>query len=103
MSSYTHLCILLFPDSPLSSRYLVFHGGSGSTEQEINTAVNNGVVKMNVDTDTQFSYLVGMRVCGPFFQAPVGQCYLGIVLTVVSNSGLLREEEGLLAGPGWQS
>jgi fructose-bisphosphate aldolase class II len=41
--------------------YLVFHGGSGSTEQEINTAVNHGVVKMNVDTDTQFTYLVGMR------------------------------------------
>jgi len=41
--------------------YLVFHGGSGSTQQEIDTAVNSGVVKMNVDTDTQFSYLVGMR------------------------------------------
>lgn len=31
-------------------RYLVFHGGSGSTKEEIKTAVNNGVVKMNVDT-----------------------------------------------------
>ncbi|KAF4615949.1 hypothetical protein D9613_011386 [Agrocybe pediades] len=41
--------------------YLVFHGGSGSTEQEISTAVSNGVVKMNVDTDTQFAYLVGIR------------------------------------------
>ncbi|PFH47235.1 hypothetical protein AMATHDRAFT_68133 [Amanita thiersii Skay4041] len=41
--------------------YLVFHGGSGSTKQEINTAVSNGVVKMNVDTDTQFAYLVGIR------------------------------------------
>jgi fructose/tagatose bisphosphate aldolase len=43
-------------------RYLVFHGGSGSTEEEINTAVGNGVVKMNVDTDTQYGYLVGIRV-----------------------------------------
>ncbi|KAF9442490.1 hypothetical protein P691DRAFT_779382 [Macrolepiota fuliginosa MF-IS2] len=41
--------------------YLVFHGGSGSTPEEIKTAVNNGVVKMNVDTDTQFAYLVGIR------------------------------------------
>jgi fructose-bisphosphate aldolase class II len=30
--------------------FLVFHGGSGSTTEEIQTAVNNGVVKMNVDT-----------------------------------------------------
>lgn len=42
--------------------YLVFHGGSGSSEEEIKTAVNNGVVKMNVDTDTQFAYLAGIRV-----------------------------------------
>ena len=44
-------------------RYLVFHGGSGSMKEEINTAVGNGVVKMNVDTDTQYAYLVGIRVC----------------------------------------
>ncbi|KAH9848293.1 fructose-bisphosphate aldolase [Lenzites betulinus] len=41
--------------------FLVFHGGSGSTKDEIKTAVQNGVVKMNVDTDTQFSYLAGIR------------------------------------------
>ncbi|EDR08076.1 eu2.Lbscf0012g03030 [Laccaria bicolor S238N-H82] len=41
--------------------YLVFHGGSGSSKEEIATAVSNGVVKMNVDTDTQFAYLVGIR------------------------------------------
>ncbi|THH12107.1 hypothetical protein EW146_g7818 [Bondarzewia mesenterica] len=41
--------------------FLVFHGGSGSTKQEIKTAVQNGVVKMNVDTDTQFAYLAGIR------------------------------------------
>ena len=35
---------------------LVFHGGSGSTEEEIATAVANGVVKMNIDTDTQYAY-----------------------------------------------
>ncbi|KZW02790.1 fructose-bisphosphate aldolase [Exidia glandulosa HHB12029] len=41
--------------------FLVFHGGSGSTKEEIKTAVSNGVVKMNVDTDTQFAYLAGIR------------------------------------------
>jgi fructose-bisphosphate aldolase class II len=35
---------------------LVFHGGSGSSEQEIATAVANGVIKMNVDTDTQYAF-----------------------------------------------
>ncbi len=40
-------------DKPLD---LVFHGGSGSTEQEISDAVDFGVVKMNVDTDTQYAF-----------------------------------------------
>lgn len=35
---------------------LVFHGGSGSSDEEIATAVRNGVVKMNVDTDTQYAF-----------------------------------------------
>ncbi len=35
---------------------LVFHGGSGSTAQEIADAVKFGVVKMNVDTDTQYAF-----------------------------------------------
>jgi fructose-bisphosphate aldolase class II len=35
---------------------LVFHGGSGSTEAEIKEAVSNGVIKMNIDTDTQYAY-----------------------------------------------
>ncbi|MCX7521876.1 class II fructose-bisphosphate aldolase [Microbacterium sp. STN6] len=35
---------------------LVFHGGSGSTSAEIAEAVSNGVVKMNVDTDTQYAF-----------------------------------------------
>ena len=35
---------------------LVFHGGSGSSDEEIATAVANGVVKMNVDTDTQYAF-----------------------------------------------
>ena len=68
----------LFHFQTLFSRFLVFHGGSGSTKEEIKTAVGNGVVKMNVDTgaffafcclfsltwitDTQWAYLLGIRV-----------------------------------------
>lgn len=40
--------------------FLVFHGGSGSTAEEISTAVGHGVVKMNVDTDTQWAYWAGV-------------------------------------------
>jgi fructose-bisphosphate aldolase, class II len=35
---------------------LVFHGGSGSSEQEIKDAVSYGVIKMNIDTDTQYAF-----------------------------------------------
>ncbi len=35
---------------------LVFHGGSGSTPEENAEAVANGVIKMNIDTDTQYAY-----------------------------------------------
>jgi fructose-bisphosphate aldolase class II len=45
-------------DKPI---YLVMHGGSGSTDEEIKTAVSAGVVKMNVDTDTQWAYWDGLR------------------------------------------
>ncbi|MGW2932184.1 class II fructose-bisphosphate aldolase [Streptomyces sp. NPDC001156] len=34
----------------------VFHGGSGSSKEEILTALENGVVKMNIDTDTQYAF-----------------------------------------------
>ena len=35
---------------------LVFHGGSGSSLEEIRSAVDYGVVKMNIDTDTQYAF-----------------------------------------------
>lgn len=41
--------------------FLVFHGGSGSTQQEFDTGISNGVVKVNLDTDTQYAYLTGIR------------------------------------------
>lgn len=40
--------------------FLVFHGGSGSTKEEIKTAVDNGVVKMNVDTGQCFPFVVSL-------------------------------------------
>jgi fructose-bisphosphate aldolase class II len=45
-------------DKPI---FLVMHGGSGSTDKEIQTAVSHGVVKMNIDTDTQWAYWDGLR------------------------------------------
>lgn len=41
------------PDKPF---LLVFHGGSGSLPEEIAEAVGYGVVKMNIDTDTQYAF-----------------------------------------------
>jgi fructose-bisphosphate aldolase class II len=50
-------------NSPLSKPiFLVMHGGSGSTDDEIRTAVKSGVVKMNIDTDTQWAYWDGLRM-----------------------------------------
>merc|ERR1712176_1485467 len=40
--------------------FFVFHGGSGSEKKDIATALANGVVKMNVDTDTQWAYWEGL-------------------------------------------
>ena len=39
----------------------VFHGGSGSTLEEIREAIGYGVIKMNIDTDLQFAFNEGIR------------------------------------------
>ncbi len=39
----------------------VFHGGSGSTVEEIREAIGYGVIKMNIDTDLQYGFLAGIR------------------------------------------
>mmetsp|Transcript_16972 Transcript_16972/g.51483 ORF Transcript_16972/g.51483 Transcript_16972/m.51483 type:complete len:412 (-) Transcript_16972:115-1350(-) len=56
--------------------YLVMHGGSGSTDEEIALAVTNGVCKMNIDTDTQWAYWDGLRAYElkhrPYLQAQIG-------------------------------
>jgi len=53
-------------DKPL---FFVFHGGSGSEKHHIATALGAGVVKMNVDTDTQWAYWEGIK---NFYQAKEG-------------------------------
>ncbi len=39
----------------------VFHGGSGSTLEEIREAIGYGVIKMNIDTDMQYAFMSGIR------------------------------------------
>ncbi|MBA6153367.1 class II fructose-bisphosphate aldolase [Gelidibacter maritimus] len=39
----------------------VFHGGSGSSVEEIREAIGYGVIKMNIDTDMQFAFMGGIR------------------------------------------
>ncbi len=45
-------------DNPVD---FVFHGGSGSTHDEIREAVSYGVIKMNIDTDTQWAFWNGVK------------------------------------------
>lgn len=49
--------------------FFVFHGGSGSEKADIDNAIKYGVVKMNVDTDTQWAYWEGIL---KFYQAKEG-------------------------------
>ena len=44
----------------------VFHGGSGSSQEQIREAIEYGAVKMNIDTDLQWAYWEGIR---EFYQA----------------------------------
>ena len=39
----------------------VFHGGSGSTVEEIREGISYGVIKMNIDTDMQYAFMAGVR------------------------------------------
>ena len=46
---------------PHNSLDFVFHGGSGSSLEEIREAIEYGVVKMNIDTDLQYAFTEGIR------------------------------------------
>lgn len=41
--------------------YFVFHGGSGSSKEDIREAISYGVIKMNIDTDTQWAFWKGIH------------------------------------------
>jgi len=41
--------------------HFVFHGGSGSSQEEIREAISYGAIKMNIDTDMQYAFLAGVR------------------------------------------
>merc|ERR1712099_84753 len=41
--------------------FFVFHGGSGSSQEDIRYAIDAGVIKMNIDTDTQWAFWDGVR------------------------------------------
>ena len=45
-------------DNPIN---FVFHGGSGSSQEEIREAIEYGAIKMNIDTDMQWAFLSGVR------------------------------------------
>ncbi len=61
------------PDNPIN---FVFHGGSGSTREEIREAITYGAVKMNIDTDLQWAFWDGVRVYherhGDYLKAQIG-------------------------------
>ena len=48
-------------DLPYNPVDFVFHGGSGSSKEEIKEAIGYGVVKMNIDTDLQYAFTEGIR------------------------------------------
>ncbi|XOD69461.1 MAG: class II fructose-bisphosphate aldolase [Flavobacteriales bacterium AspAUS03] len=47
--------------TPKKPIHFVFHGGSGSSLEEIREAINYGVVKMNIDTDLQYAFMTGIQ------------------------------------------
>ncbi len=63
----------LSDDKPVD---FVFHGGSGSELQDIREAISYGVIKMNIDTDTQWAFWDGVRgyakEFAPYLQSQIG-------------------------------
>merc|ERR1712146_821057 len=60
-------------DKPCS---FVFHGGSGSSREDIRYAIEAGTIKMNIDTDTQWAFWDGLRAYEaefrPYLQGQIG-------------------------------
>lgn len=76
--------ILLNSQTYITERYkvktnyidFVFHGGSGSSVEEIREAIGYGVIKMNIDTDLQYAFTEGVRDYfsekAPYLKAQIG-------------------------------
>jgi len=62
-------------EDPLPTLF-VFHGGSGSSREDIRYAIEAGTIKMNIDTDTQWAFWDGMREYEakfrPYLQGQIG-------------------------------
>lgn len=59
-NSQKYIAEKLGSDDPKPMRF-VFHGGSGSSKEDIQYAIEAGVIKMNIDTDTQWAFWDGLR------------------------------------------
>ncbi len=60
-NSQAYVAAKLGAGAPAKPILFVFHGGSGSEKAAIAEALRNGVIKMNIDTDTQWAYWDGIR------------------------------------------
>lgn len=77
-SAQAYICGKLGSAAPADKKpvYFVFHGGSGSSVEDIQEAIGYGVIKMNIDTDTQWAYWDGIRnfeeKFRPYLQTQIG-------------------------------
>jgi len=71
-----------------------FHGGSGASEPDVRAAIASGVVKRNVDMDTQWAYWNGLRdhvaMRRPYLQSQVGNPEVGHVRLTTHESSAAR-------------
>jgi fructose-bisphosphate aldolase class II len=75
----------------------VFHGGSGSTLEEIQAAIANGVVKMNIDTDTQYAFTHALEKHFRAASTPRGRPRSGIDKNVYDPRASGRKAEQAMA------
>jgi len=75
-NSQAYIALQLGMEAGAKPCSFVFHGGSGSDINDIREAISYGVIKMNIDTDTQWAYWDGIRTYAeenyPYLQAQMG-------------------------------
>ena len=73
----------------------VFHGGSGSSAEEIKEAISYGVIKMNIDTDLQYAYTEGIR--NYILEKKIISVHkLEILMAVISQTRNIMTQENIL-------